>query len=58
MENHCEQAEFEIQHGVEDVHSQVELMLTEALGETGKKVHTARSRNDQMLVGYKTVCKR
>ncbi|MGF1585404.1 MAG: argininosuccinate lyase [Bacteroidales bacterium] len=44
---------FEIQEGVEDVHSQVELMLTEALGETGKKVHTARSRNDQVLVDIK-----
>lgn len=44
---------FEIQDGVEDVHSQVELMLTEALGETGKKVHTARSRNDQVLVDIK-----
>jgi argininosuccinate lyase len=45
--------EFAILDGVEDVHSQVELMLTEALGETGKKIHTARSRNDQVLLDMK-----
>ncbi len=45
--------EFKIESGVEDVHSQIELMLTEALGETGKKVHTARSRNDQVLLDLK-----
>jgi argininosuccinate lyase len=44
---------FEIQDGIEDVHTQVEMMLTEALGETGKKIHTARSRNDQVLVDIK-----
>ena len=38
---------------VEDIHSQVELMLTERLGDTGKKVHTGRSRNDQVLVDLK-----
>ncbi len=44
---------FQIQPGVEDVHSQVELMLTEQLGDTGKKIHSARSRNDQVLVDVK-----
>jgi argininosuccinate lyase len=45
--------EFEIEEGVEDVHSQIELMLTEQLGETGKKLHSGRSRNDQVLVDLK-----
>jgi argininosuccinate lyase len=44
---------FEIEEGVEDVHSQVELMLTRALGETGKKIHSGRSRNDQALLDLK-----
>ncbi len=48
-----ENGDFIIEEGVEDVHSQVELMLTAALGDTGKKVHTARSRNDQVLVDLK-----
>jgi argininosuccinate lyase len=39
--------------GVEDIHSQVELMLTEKLGDVGKKIHSARSRNDQVLVDLK-----
>lgn len=41
---------FEIEEGVEDVHSQVELMLTRRLGDVGKKIHSGRSRNDQVLV--------
>ena len=41
---------FVIEHGVEDVHSQVELMLTRKLGDVGKKIHSGRSRNDQVLV--------
>lgn len=41
---------FSIEEGVEDVHSQVEFMLTENLGEAGKKIHSGRSRNDQVLV--------
>ena len=41
---------FVIEEGIEDVHSQVELMLTEKLGDTGKKIHSARSRNDQVLL--------
>ena len=45
--------EFTIDPDVEDVHSQVELMLTAKLGELGKKVHTGRSRNDQVLVDLK-----
>ena len=44
---------FEIEEGVEDVHSQVELMLVRALGDVGKKVHSGRSRNDQVLVDLK-----
>ena len=44
---------FRIADDVEDVHSQVELMLTEKLGDLGKKVHTGRSRNDQVLVDVK-----
>lgn len=45
--------EFVIEDGVEDVHSQVELMLTRKLGDTGKKIHSGRSRNDQVLVDLK-----
>ncbi len=41
---------FQIEEGVEDVHSQIELMLTNKLGEVGKKIHSGRSRNDQVLV--------
>jgi len=44
---------FAIEEGVEDVHSQVELMLTRSLGDTGKKIHSGRSRNDQILVDLK-----
>ena len=45
--------EFVIEEGVEDVHSQVELMLTRKLGDMGKKIHSGRSRNDQVLVDLK-----
>ena len=44
---------FVIEEGVEDVHSQVELMLTRSLGDTGKKIHSVRSRNDQVLLDLK-----
>ncbi|MBR5893363.1 MAG: argininosuccinate lyase [Bacteroidaceae bacterium] len=44
---------FTIEEGVEDVHSQVELMLTRKLGDIGKKIHSGRSRNDQVLVDLK-----
>ena len=49
----AEAGKFVIEDGIEDVHSQVELMLTRQLGEVGKKVHTGRSRNDQVLVDLK-----
>lgn len=45
--------DFTIEEGIEDVHSQVELMLTRKLGEAGKKIHSGRSRNDQVLVDLK-----
>lgn len=48
-----ERGEFVIEDGVEDVHSQVELMLTRELGDMGKKIHSGRSRNDQVLVDLK-----
>ncbi len=48
-----QEGQFEIQEGVEDVHSQVELLLTEKLGDTGKKIHSGRSRNDQVMVDLK-----
>ncbi|HQU60140.1 MAG TPA: lyase family protein, partial [Saprospiraceae bacterium] len=46
----AEAGELEIEAGVEDIHSQVELLLTRELGEAGKKIHAGRSRNDQVLV--------
>ena len=45
--------QFVIEEGVEDVHSQVELMLTRRLGDMGKKIHSGRSRNDQVLLDLK-----
>lgn len=45
--------EFIIEEGVEDVHSQVEIMLTQVLGDVGKKIHSGRSRNDQVLLDLK-----
>lgn len=45
--------QVQIEKGVEDIHSQIEKYLTEKLGDTGKKVHTARSRNDQVLLDIK-----
>ena len=48
-----EDSRFTIHDNVEDVHSQVEFLLTEKLGDTGKKIHSARSRNDQVLVDIK-----
>ena len=44
---------FEIEEGVEDVHSEVELLLTRRLGDVGKKIHSGRSRNDQVLLDLK-----
>ena len=49
----CQKGEFVIEDGIEDVHSQVELMLTRRLGDMGKKIHSGRSRNDQVLVDLK-----
>lgn len=51
--NSIQHSTFNIQNDVEDIHSQVELLLTEKLGDIGKKIHTARSRNDQVLVDLK-----
>ena len=51
--NEEEKGNFVIEEGVEDVHSQVELMLTRRLGDIGKKIHSGRSRNDQVLVDLK-----
>lgn len=48
-----EAGRFTIEDGVEDVHSQVELLLTRKLGDVGKKIHSGRSRNDQVLVDLK-----
>lgn len=50
--------DFVIEDGCEDVHSQVELMLTKALGEMGKKIHSGRSRNDQVLVDLRLFTRR
>ncbi len=49
----ADEGHFVIEPGVEDVHSQVELLLTRCLGDTGKKIHSGRSRNDQVLVDLK-----
>jgi len=48
---------FEIEEGVEDIHSQVEMELTRQLGEIGKKIHSGRSRNDQVLVDIRLYCR-
>jgi len=51
--NSIDTSQFKIDEDVEDIHSQIELMLTQKLGDTGKRIHTARSRNDQVLVDIK-----
>ena len=48
-----EVGQFKLDAGVEDIHSQVEILLTQELGDIGKKIHSARSRNDQVLVDLK-----
>ncbi|GEO06351.1 argininosuccinate lyase [Adhaeribacter aerolatus] len=48
-----QEGKFTIEDGVEDVHSQVELLLTRRIGEAGKKIHSGRSRNDQVLLDLK-----
>ncbi|MBQ0045052.1 MAG: argininosuccinate lyase [Bacteroidales bacterium] len=52
-----EKGEFRLEDDVEDIHSQVELLLTRELGEVGKKIHSGRSRNDQVLVDVKLFLK-
>jgi argininosuccinate lyase len=51
--NEIEAGTFKLQDDVEDIHSQIELLLTQRLGDVGKKIHSARSRNDQVLVDIK-----
>ena len=51
--NEIENGDFKIEDGVEDIHSQVEFLLTKKLGDVGKKIHAGRSRNDQVLVDLK-----
>lgn len=48
-----EKGNFEIEDGIEDIHSQIEFLLTQKLGDLGKKIHAGRSRNDQVLVDLK-----
>ena len=48
-----EQGKFHIEAGIEDIHSQIECLLTRKCGEAGKKIHTGRSRNDQVLLDLK-----
>ena len=50
LKNQLENGQFHIEEDFEDVHSKIEFELTKKLGDTGKKIHTARSRNDQVLV--------
>lgn len=50
LKDQLEKGEFQIEEDFEDVHSKIEYELTKKLGDTGKKIHTARSRNDQVLV--------
>jgi len=51
--NEIEAGHFKLQDGVEDIHSQIELLLTQRLGDVGKRIHSARSRNDQVLLDIK-----
>lgn len=53
-----EAGKFRIEDDVEDIHSQVELMLTRRIGDTGKKIHSGRSRNDQVLVDLRIYLRR
>lgn len=53
IEVSIDNGEFKIEEGVEDVHSQIEFLLTNKLGDVGKKIHSGRSRNDQVLVDLK-----
>jgi argininosuccinate lyase len=51
--NEIEEGNFKLQEDVEDIHSQIELLLTQRLGDVGKRIHSARSRNDQVLLDIK-----
>lgn len=51
--NEIQNGSFEIEEDVEDIHSQIELLLTQRIGDSGKKIHSGRSRNDQVLVDLK-----
>jgi argininosuccinate lyase len=53
IETEIKQGEFHIDNGVEDIHSQIEMNLTKKIGEAGKKIHSGRSRNDQIAVDIK-----
>ncbi|WP_087137998.1 argininosuccinate lyase [Elizabethkingia meningoseptica] len=57
MLEEVKEGKFTIEDGVEDVHSQVEFSLTQRIGDVGKKIHSARSRNDQVLVDIKLYLK-
>lgn len=57
IEQLLKEDKFKIEDGVEDIHSQIEFYLTKKYGETGKKIHTARSRNDQVLTAIKLYLK-
>jgi argininosuccinate lyase len=57
IESLLQKGEFRIEQGVEDIHSQIEFYLTSKYGEAGKKIHTARSRNDQVLTAIKLYLK-
>lgn len=52
-----QQGDFALEEGVEDCHSQIEMLLTKQLGEVGKKIHSGRSRNDQVIVAMKLFAK-
>ena len=58
IRSEIEEGRFKIEEGTEDVHSQVELLLTRRLGEVGKKIHAGRSRNDQVLVDLRIFLRR
>ena len=57
IQEEIESGEFTIEDGVEDVHSQIEMLLTKMIGEAGKKIHSGRSRNDQVAVDIKLYLK-
>lgn len=57
IEQHIQEGKFKINDGIEDIHSQIEFYLTLRFGETGKKIHTGRSRNDQVLTAIKLYLK-